>query len=117
MCLYPTLIKNRKFVSNKKNGGVIPAVNDSRTLFVPVGCGNCMECRRQYANGWKIRLMEEIKESRNGKFITLTLSDESYKELDREIPESKEVERLTDYGTEFKTIYYEGYKRDNAIIT
>ena len=34
MCLYPKLIKNKKYMSNKKNGGVIPAVSDERTLFV-----------------------------------------------------------------------------------
>ena len=39
MCLYPKLIKNRKYIANKKNGGNIPPVSDSRVLMVPVGCG------------------------------------------------------------------------------
>ena len=43
MCLYPKLIRNKKYTSNKKNGWVIPAVFDNRTLFVPAGCGNCIE--------------------------------------------------------------------------
>ena len=30
MCLYPKLIKNKKYTKNKKNGGVIPAVSDIR---------------------------------------------------------------------------------------
>ena len=47
MCLYPKLINNRKYTATKKNGGVIPAINDKRTLLVPVGCGNCMECKRK----------------------------------------------------------------------
>ena len=50
MCLYPKLIKNKKYMSNKKNGGVIPAVSDERTLFVPVGCGKCIECLKQKSN-------------------------------------------------------------------
>ena len=28
MCLYPTLIDNPKYKSNKKNGGVVPHCND-----------------------------------------------------------------------------------------
>ena len=43
MCLYPKLIKNKKYIANKKNGGVIPAVFDNRVLLVPVKCNKCME--------------------------------------------------------------------------
>ena len=81
MCLYPRLIKNPKYTSNKKNGGIIPAISDPRVLYVPTGCGNCIECRNQKARNWKIRLNEEIKSLRNGKFITLTFSNESIQKL------------------------------------
>ena len=47
MCLYPKLIKNRKYIANKKNGGVIPAVLDERVKLVSVGCGKCMECKKR----------------------------------------------------------------------
>ena len=47
MCLYPKLIKNKKYVANKKNGGIIPEVEDDRVLYVPVGCGNCIECKKK----------------------------------------------------------------------
>ncbi len=56
MCLYPKLIKNRKYVANKKNKGVIPPILDKRVLMVPDGCGKCMECRRQIARYWLVRL-------------------------------------------------------------
>ena len=59
-----------------------------------------MECRKQKANGWKIRLNEEIRNSRNGVFVTLTFSNDSIKELNEEI--DKEIT---------------GYDRDNAIAT
>lgn len=85
MCLYPKLIENRKYKANKKNGGVIPAVIDKRTLMVPVGCGKCMECKKQKARNWQVRLHEEIRHDNKGKFVTLTFSDESIKELSREI--------------------------------
>ena len=82
MCLYPKLIKNRKYIANKKNGGIIPAISDNRVLMVPVGCGKCMECKKQKTREWTVRLNEEIRNNKNGKFVTLTFSDESIKELD-----------------------------------
>lgn len=99
MCLYPRLIKNRKYTLNKKNGGNIPQVKDDRTLLVPVGCGNCVECRKQKARGWQIRMLEEVKERRDGKFITLTFSNESIIEI------GKKIKGLS------------GYELDNAIAT
>ena len=81
MCLYPRLIKNRKYVANKKNGGNVPPVKDPRVIWVPVGCGRCMECRKQKSREWKVRLLEEIKHDKRGQFITLTFSNESIKEL------------------------------------
>lgn len=85
MCLYPRLIPNPKYKPNAKNGGRVPAINDERVLRVPVGCGNCMECRKQKARGWQLRMLEDLKHNTNGKFITLTYSNESIKELEQEI--------------------------------
>lgn len=108
MCLYPTLIKNRKYVSNKKNGGNIPPVKDERTRYVPVGCGECIECRKQKARGWQIRLLEDIKHNKNGIFVTLTFSDESYTKLAEEI-----IQKQAKEGTETPT----GYILDNEVAT
>ena len=92
------MMKNPKYKENKKNGGVIPPINDKRVLVVPIGCGKCMECERKKMNGWRTRLLEDIKVNKNGRFITLTFSNESIKELGE----------LTDR---------KGYERDNAIAT
>jgi hypothetical protein len=81
MCLYPKYIQNKKYTETKKNGGNIPAVTDKRTLLIPVGCGNCMECRKQKAREWQVRLLEDIKHNKMAKFITLTFNNESIKEL------------------------------------
>lgn len=83
MCLYPTLIRNRKYIPNKKNGGQVPpipihnGIEDKRVLFVPVGCGKCMECMRQKSNYWKVRLTEEFRINNNAIFVTLSFSDKS----------------------------------------
>lgn len=98
MCLYSKLIRNRKYVANNKNGGDVPTPSDPRVQWVAVGCGNCIECRQQKARAWNIRLQEEIRHDRTGKFITLTFSNESIWKLKQEINE-----KLT------------GYEVDNAI--
>lgn len=98
MCLYPKIITNRKYQSNKKNGGVIPAVTDKRTLMVPVGCTKCIECRKKKAREWQVRLLEEVRTEKNGIFVTLTFSNESIKKLGEDL-------RI------------EGYERDNEIAT
>lgn len=106
MCLYPKLIKNRKYTANKKNGGVIPSlpfrifngkkIKDERVLYVPVGCGKCMECLKKKSREWQVRLQEEIKNDRKGIFVTLTFSNESIQELS-------------------EGIKLEGYELDNEI--
>lgn len=94
MCLYSKLVRNPKYKKNKKNGGQIPWCNDPRILYIPIGCGTCIECRRQKSREWKIRLKEEIKQSKNGKFVTLTFNEESLKELNSLIKESNKYEEV-----------------------
>lgn len=96
MCLYPRLIKNRKYEANKKNGGVIPTINDKRVLAVPVGCGKCIECMKKKGREWQMRLLEDIRHNKNGIFVTLTFSNESIAEIGKQT-------KLT------------GYERDNFI--
>lgn len=103
MCLYPKLIKNKKYLPNNKNGGNAPFCDDKRKLLVPIGCQKCIECRKKKSNEWKIRLLEDIKHNRNGKFVTLTFSDESIAELSK-------IAREED-----KTL--KGYDLDNRITS
>lgn len=85
MCLYPRLIKNGKYTPTKKNGGVYTPPNevkDKRVLSVPIGCGKCVECLKKKAREWRTRLGYELKKPNERPiFITLTFSNESYREL------------------------------------
>lgn len=80
MCLYPRIIQNPKYKANKKNNGNAPQANDIRTTMVPIGCGNCIECRRQKVNEWRIRMTEELKDH-IGWYVTLTFSEEALDEI------------------------------------
>lgn len=77
MCLYPRLIQNPKYKPNKKNGGHPPKPKDKRLNAVAIGCGKCIECRKQKANEWRVRLSEEIKHRQYKYFVTLTFSQEN----------------------------------------
>ena len=120
MCLYPRLMYNPKYKANKKNGGIIPPVSDMRTLYVPVGCGMCIECRKQNARNWQLRLAEDIKEHKNGKFITLTFSNEGFKKIweDDIEYERKIIKRKNKPKKQRKPLSeLKGYDLDNGIAT
>ena len=85
MCLYPILIDNPKYKANKKNGGIIPPISDNRVLLVPVGCGKCIECRKQKKREWQVRMLEDIKTNKNGKFVTLTFDRENLIKLQDDV--------------------------------
>lgn len=109
MCLYPQLIQNPKYKSTAKNNGIIPTINDQRVRYVPIGCQQCMECRKQKARAWQVRLLEDIKTNTNGKFITLTFNNKSIKNIiDGKDIDGKQIrEPLTT----------KGYDLDNEIAT
>lgn len=129
MCLYPRIIKNRKYTKTKKNGGIIPAISDIRVMAVPVGCGRCMECRKQEARKWQLRLQEDIRTNKNGIMTTLTFSNESIKELVKAIEEAEitewEMEKrngeMVRTGRSWTKKKWEvmptGYELDNEIAT
>lgn len=96
MCLYTKMVKNPKYTSNKKNGGKIPECKDKRVLYVPIGCGECIECRRKKTREWKVRLMEEMKNDKTGQYVTLTFSEESLEKLENEhkTKEANEVAKI-----------------------
>lgn len=81
MCLFPRLVTNKKYLPNKKNGGVVPPFSDDRVLVVAAGCGKCIECREKKAREWRVRLTEAIKHDNNCLFVTLTFNPESLKKL------------------------------------
>lgn len=108
MCLYGRLILNRKYTATKKNSGVIPAICDNRTMYVPIGCGNCIECKLKKAREWRVRLMEDIRTNTNCKFVTLTFSDKSIAQLTEKIVTESICNKMP-----VKT----GYELDNELAT
>lgn len=108
MCLYPRFIINRKYTATKKNGGVIPNIIDKRTMFVPIGCGQCIECRRQKARMWKIRLIEEMKSNKEiPTFITYSFSPEAIKKLEIKY----KINTVNELATKATKLWRERYRK------
>lgn len=55
-----------------------------RESIVP--CGHCGECRWALISGWSFRLMNQLKDSDNGMFLTLTYATEHLPYTDEGIP-------------------------------
>lgn len=92
MCLFPQIIENPKYKKNKKNGGRIPPLFDTRLKYISIGCGRCRECLKQKANEWITRLTYELLENKkNAKFVTLTFSNESLEKLVKEFENDTEI--------------------------
>lgn len=76
---------NKKYTVTKKNKGIVPVCEDERKRYVYVDCENCIECRKKRAREWQVRLNEEIKDDKSGKFVTLSVSEEALDEIEKEI--------------------------------
>lgn len=122
MCLHSRVILNPKYKPNKKNGGHVPPVLDERVMYVTIGCGDCLECRRQKARGWQVRMLEDIKANPGGKMVTLTFSNEAIKHL-YELVQEDETKRRLEWWEQHKIGKSKGpnykeknpYELDNAI--
>ena len=104
MCLYTKYILNKKYMYTKKNQGNVPECKDERLRYTPTKCGRCIECRKEKARNWRIRLAEELKNNPDALFITLTFSEESYQKLSWELfKKSKENLNYTEQNEMCKT--------------
>lgn len=107
MCLYSKDIINPRYKPNKKNGGNVPAVSDYRKYMIPVACGKCIECKKRKARDWNIRLIEDLKEHKNGHFVTLTYDRKHLKKY-----KDRARKKAKDLGINFKK---NAYWLDNEI--
>ena len=66
-------------------------LSDKRVLYVAVGCGRCMECLKQKARDWNVRLLEDIRGHTNGVFVTLTFNEDSYNKLSKLVVDDGDI--------------------------
>lgn len=91
MCLQTRFIRNPKYKPNKKNKGQPEIAKAAELLYVPIKCGECIECRREKAREWEFRLENEIKDDQSAHFITLTFDEKSLMKLKNETNNDNEL--------------------------
>lgn len=92
MCIYSEQRLNKKYTATKKNGGIIPPLNDIRQKYTMIPCGKCWVCKRKKSREWQVRLAEEIKHNPNCKKVTLTFNTQELKKLSEELKNVKGYE-------------------------
>lgn len=107
MCFYPKLLRNKKYMPTKKNNYNAPELLDEKFKYVAVGCGNCLECRKQKARGWQVRLTEEIKSNKFNYFCTFTFAPEELKKLCN----TYDIEDCNKVATKAMRLYLERWRK------
>ena len=116
MCLYPKLIKNKKYLPNKKNNWNPPKCTDHRVLYITAACGKCLECRKQKQREWLVR-MTNLKKSLEDRMAALIasskyLQDKIAKEQTGKIAaKAPEIEPVEDEDEDVVAENYEYVKR------
>lgn len=93
MCLYPTRMRNKKYVPTKKNGGRPPELKYSELAMITVPCGICWECRRKKRSEWMVRLIAEMKTHGQAQFVTLTLDDKAIEKIEKSFMKENDGKR------------------------
>lgn len=91
------MIPNPRYLPNKKNNFNPPICDDERKKLVPVGCGNCIECRKKKQREWQVRLGQELKYDKTGQFVTLTFSEEALRKIEEQC-KSKEANEVAGWA-------------------
>lgn len=81
MCMYPQNVPAWTSSIYKKAWKTLPESTKNNVKAsqarMEVPCGKCPDCRKLRAVHWSFRLNEQMKESVNGIFLTLTYNDEN----------------------------------------
>ena len=87
-------------------------MEDVRTTLVPIGCGNCIECRKQKVNEWRIRMTEELKDH-TGWYVTLTFAEDSLQQIQEYHAEKNdgEIGNENDWATTAVRLFLERWRK------
>ena len=99
-------------ISIKDKSDANPKGKASKRITVP--CGKCGNCRRARRNQWAFRLQQELKDSENAYFITLTYNDERLPQfVSNETGEVKSNLRKEDLQKFIKRLREQQYRQTN----
>ena len=85
MCKNKIIIKNKRYQPTRKNGYTKETPRDRRISYIEIQCGECKECKKKRKEMWRLRIENELLDSKSAIFFTGTFSDEAIKNIKKTV--------------------------------
>lgn len=107
MCKNKIIIKNKRYQPTKKNGYTKETPRDRRLSYIEIPCGECKECKKKRKEMWRLRIENELLDSKSAIFFTGTFSDEAIENIKKRY----EVKEENDIATKANRLFLERLRK------
>ena len=107
MCKNKIIIKNKRYQPTKKNGYTKETPRDRRLSYIEIPCGECKECKKKRKEMWRLRIENELLDSKSAIFFTGTFSDEAIENIKKQYG----VKEENDIATKANRLFLERLRR------
>ena len=111
MCKNKIIIKNKRYQPTKKNEYTKETPRDRRLSYIEIPCGECIECKKKRKEMWRVRIENELLDSKTAIFFTGTFSDEAIEN----IKEQYGVKDENDIATKANRLFLERLRKKYKI--
>ena len=107
MCKNKIIIKNKRYQPTKKNGYTKETPRDRRLYYIEIPCGECKECKKKRKEMWRLRIENELLDSKTAIFFTGTFKDEAIENIKKQYG----VEEENDIATKANRLLLERLRK------
>lgn len=107
MCKNKIIIKNKRYQPTKKNGYTKETPRDRRLSYIEIPCGECKECKKKRKEMWRLRIENELLDSKSAIFFTGTFSDEAIENIKKQYG----VKEENDIATKANRLFLERLRK------
>ena len=111
MCKNKIIIKNKRYQPTKKNGYTKETPRDRRLAYIEIPCGECKECKKKRKEMWRLRIENELLDSKSAIFFTGTFSDEAIENIKKQYG----VKEENDIATKANRLFLERLRKKYGI--
>lgn len=111
MCKNKIIIKNKRYQPTKKNGYTRETPRDRRLSYIEIPCGECKECKKKRKEMWRLRIENELLDSKSAIFFTGTFSDEAIENIKKQYG----VKEENDIATKANRLFLERLRKKHGI--
>lgn len=107
MCKNKIVIKNKRYQPTRKNGYTKETPRDRRLSYIEIPCGECKECKKKRKEMWRLRIENELLDSKSAIFFTGTFSDEAIENIKKQYG----VKEENDIATKANRLFLERLRK------